>query len=447
MNLMKPLVASIVLTLAISCQLQAQTPELTEQLDRYILPYVETQNFAGQVMITRKGQVIFDRAYGFANLEFGIPHDRETVLQIASLSKPFTAAAILLLEQRGLLTTTDPVNKFISGFPSGDVITLHHLLAHTSGLTEINDLPEYENASVWQQTPETLALLFMDKPLRFQPGAKYEYCNSNYIVLAWIVELVSHQKYGDFLKEHIFIPAGMKSTLHHGDMSTVIPHAAEGYAPDGNFGLKHAPYLDWSSKSGNGSIASTASDLEKWNRALNGTSILSAKSKEKMFTKYFEAGYGWYMKEQFARPYVYMNGRSPGFSAHIGRYVNEDVCVIVLSNLYVSVPRQIALDLAAIVFKEPVHIPKWRKGKLTSAELNALVGVYQFGSDFYRPDYKMEVTQRDGNLFSSWGELIPFEGGEFIQRTYWSRVTFERDTTGRVSAMILDGYRGVRVQK
>lgn len=221
---------------------------------------------------------------------------------------------------------------------------------------------------------------------------------------------------------------------------------AEGYSSDGNFGLQKAPYLDWSSKTGGGSLATTVNDLEKWNRALFGTTILSDKSKNKMFTEYVDSGYGWYLGKQFDKNYIFMSGRSPGFCAHIGRYPEEEVCIIVLSNIYVSVPKQIAIDLAGILFNQHIETPTFNHVKMTDDELRQLIGKYKFGKDFYRPNFTLEVTALGGNIFCNYGGLIPVKPLEFIQRSYWLKVIFTKDATGKINGMMVDNYRGEKVE-
>jgi CubicO group peptidase (beta-lactamase class C family) len=437
-------IGSFILLLAILLpqQVLSQEKELANKFDQYIRPYVETNNFSGRILISRKGKVLFNKAYGLANIEFGVPNDLNTVFHLASLSKTFTAAAILILEQKGLLDTDDPLSKFIPDYPSGNTITLHHLLSHTSGITEVNDLPEYDNASLQPQTPETLVELFKHKPLEFRPGEKYQYSNSNYSLLALIIERVSKMKFGDFLKENIFLPLRMDQTYHAGNMAQLITHLAEGYSCDGNFGMQKPTYLDWSSKTGSGSLAATADDLAKWNDALFGTSILSEKSKTKMFTKYAESGYGWYLGNQYDKPYIFMNGRAPGFCTHMGRYPEDEIFIIVLSNVQVFTPKLIAMDLAGILFDQPVETPHLTR-KLTTEETTPLIGKYKFGKDFYKPNFTIEVTTRDGKLTSNYGELIPAgKPLQFFQRSYWLKVLFTKDAAGNINGMMVDGFRG-----
>ncbi len=426
-------------------QVFGQEKELTARFEQYIRPYVETNNFSGQILISRKGRILFDKAYGIANREFGVPNDLNTIFHIASLSKTFTAAAVLILEQKGLLTTDDFVSAYVPDFPMGNRITIHHLLSHTSGITDINDLPEYAGASLHHQTPETLVSLFKNKPLEFQPGEKYQYTSSNYALLALIVEKISKIKFKDFLAKNIFEPLEMYKTFEHDNMMGIVNKMADGYVCDGSFGSQRAPYLDWSSKAGGGAIASTADDLAKWNTALFGTSILSEKSKQKMFTRYAEAGYGWYLGEQFGKSYVYMNGRAPGFCAHMGRYPEEETFVIVLSNMQVYTPRQIAKDLAGILFNQTVVTPVLNR-KLSAEESTLLVGKYQFGEDFYISNLLLEVKYQNENLVTNYGEFVPNQPLQFFQRTYWLPVVFNKDAAGKIKSVTIDNYEGKRVE-
>jgi CubicO group peptidase (beta-lactamase class C family) len=442
MKFLSLLLASI---LSICATGQVKTT-IADKMDSYIKPYVATNNFSGTVLVAKKGQIIFNKSYGLSSIELDVPNSLTTKYHIASVSKTFTAAAILILEQRGLLTTSDLLSKFIPDYPSGDKITIHHLLAHTSGITNVNNLPEYVDASLKHQTSESLIALFKNKPLEFQPGEKYQYSNSNYNVLAFIIEKISGKNYGEFLHQEIFTPLKMENTLNDDDASRIIANVAQGYAPDGNFGLQKAPFLDWSAKTGNGSLMTTAGDLLLWDLALNGEKILSAESKSKMFKQYAGSGYGWYLGKKHERDCIYMNGRSPGFSSHIGRYPSEDVCVIVLENNYVSVATQIGFDLAGILFNQSIDPPDVKITKVDTAESREIVGKYQFEKDFYQPNFLMTVTNKDGFLYTDWGELIPGKPMQFVQRAFWSKVAFTKNDEGKVSAMKFDNFVGKKVE-
>ncbi|MGE0588278.1 MAG: serine hydrolase domain-containing protein [Cyclobacteriaceae bacterium] len=423
----------------------SQDKEFASKVENYIRPYVSSQNFSGSILISRKGKIVFSKAYGYANQELKVPTEPTTVFHLASISKTFTAAAVLMLEQKGLLTTGDTLSKYIPDFPSASQMTIHHLLAHTSGITDINDLPEYDLASLQQQTPASLVALLKTKPLEFQPGEKYSYTSSNYALLALIIEQVSGMTYGDYLKENIFKPLKMNQTWHHANMIDIIPNMAEGYDTDKNFGLQKAAYMDWSSKAGGGSLVSTTLDLAKWNAALFGISILSEKSKKKMFTEYVESGYGWYIGKQFDKDYILMNGRAPGVCTHMGRYPEDETFIIVLSNINVYTPRQIATDLAGILFNKPVDTPNLDHN-LSDGESRELVGKYQFGEDFYRSNYLLEVTSQNGKLLSNYGELVPNKPYQFFQRSYWLRVSFNKNAAGNVDSVTIGGFRAERAE-
>jgi len=436
-----------ILTIAFAQSSFCQSKDkLSKHFDSYIKSYVESNNFSGTVLVSKDNKVLFKKAYGYSNLESKTPNQANTAFHIASVSKTFTAAAILILEQKGLLTTNDFLSKYIPDFPSGDKISIHHLLTHTSGITNVNNLPEYEAASQTHQTPASLIDLFKNKPLEFQPGEKYQYSNSNYNVLAYLIEKVSGKAYGEFLTENIFKPLNMSRSRHHDNMSQVIPDCAQGYAPEGLTGIQKSTYLDWSSKTGNGSLVTTVDDLLNWNKALEGNRILSEKSKTKMFTKYVESGYGWYLKKQLNKNCIYMNGRSPGFTSYLSMYPDEKVCVVVLSNNYAPVPSVIGKDLAGILFNEQVEPPVIKNSNVATEESKLIVGKYQFGKDFYRPDFLMEITEKEGNIISSWGELLHGKPFEFIIRTYWSKITFVKDKTGKVTQMNLDNFSGSKIE-
>ncbi|MDP9229722.1 MAG: beta-lactamase family protein, partial [Bacteroidota bacterium] len=194
--------------------------------------FVDTKNFNGAILVAQKGKILYNKAFGMANQDFGILNKPGTKFHIASVSKNFTAAAILLLEQRNLLKVTDTISKYVPGLPYGDKITIHQLLTHTSGIPNINNMPEYDTIALFPQTPGSLINVFKNKPLDFTPGAKYSYSNSNYNVLACIIEKVSQINYGDFLAENIFNPLAMQNTAHRKKAAMTITNNSTGYQAD-----------------------------------------------------------------------------------------------------------------------------------------------------------------------------------------------------------------------
>ena len=154
--------------------------DLAARVDAYVLPYVQSNNFSGAILIAQGEKVLLRKGYGQANVELAVPNSPETRFHVASISKSFTAAAVVLLEQRGKLSTSDPLSKHIPGYPNGERITIHHLLVHASGIPNVNNFPDYDRWSLFPHSLDEIIGWFKDKPLEFKPGERYSYSNSNY---------------------------------------------------------------------------------------------------------------------------------------------------------------------------------------------------------------------------------------------------------------------------
>ncbi len=441
-----------------SGQISSPKPtDLEAKVDAYVRPYLEIKGFSGAILIASKGRVLLRKGYGMANYELDAPNTPETKFHLASISKSFTAAAILILEERGLLSVSDPLSKYIPDYPEGDKITIHHLLIHTSGVPNVNNFPDYDAKSKFQQTPASIIEMFKNKPLTMKPGERYSYSNSNYNLLAFIIEQVSGKKYGDFLKENIFDPLGMKDTGHDGKAGAIVKNRASGYAPVGARDLENAPWIDWTIKTGNGSLYSTVEDLYKWDRALYTEKILKKSALDKMFTPHVEGvGYGWFIGRRLNRKVIRFSGRSPGFQCEIHRYVDDDVCVIVLSNNYSGAASFMITDLAAMVFGEPYETSSINAGaKIDSKVIDGFLGRYEGGADFFIPRASITLEKRDGNLALRWstgavGWLTPMTESKFYERVFGASVTFVKDDKGKVSHLIFSisgsDYRANKAQ-
>jgi hypothetical protein len=229
----------------------------------------------------------------------------------------------------------------------------------------------------------------------------------------------------------------MRDTGHR-QAETLLANRASGYVPKGLLDLEAAPYIDWSIKTGNGSLYSTVGDLYRWNRALYSEKILKRSTREEMFRK----GYGWFVQQRFQRRVFRYSGRSPGFAAEIQRYTDDDACVIVLSNNYAGVATLIASDLAAMVFGEKYEMPEVvRPPRLDSKVLDAYMGRYEGDAEFIRPGATLAVENMDGQLFMRWSTganvlLVPQSATKFLDRLFWATVTFVRDQKGEVTGLV-----------
>lgn len=422
---------------------QEKIEDIEAKVDAYVKPYIDAGGFSGSILMAKGGKVLLKKGYGMANYELDVPNTPQIKFHIASVSKSFTAAAIMIQQERGQLSTNDTLTKFIPDYPNGDKITIHHLLTHTSGIPNVNEFPEYGQRSKLPHTPEDIVNMFKNKPLDFSPGEKYGYSNSNYNLLAYIIEKVSGMSYGEFLKKNIFEPLDMRDTGHDGYARALIKNQASGYQPAGSEGIENAPYLDWSIKTGNGSLYSTVEDLYKWDRVLNTEKLLKKSTKEMIFADHIDGvGYGWFIRKRLNRRVTDMNGRSPGFTSYLRRFIDDDACVIILSNNYAPALFLMIDDLVAILFSAKYEMPPEIKAiKVDSESLDVCTGRYEFGSDFYRPEAVVSVIKKDGYLALQWSKtyispLLTLSETKFLDRFFWAYIIFAKDDKGEVTKLI-----------
>lgn len=255
------------------------------RMDQIARSFDTNQQFMGSVLVAQNGKVLLDKGYGYANLEWQVANSPQSKFRLGSITKQFTAACILLLEERGKLSTDDPVKKYLSNAPAAwDKITIYNLLTHTSGIPNFTSFPDYQTSEGTPTTPEKLVERFLNKPLDFQPGEKFQYSNSNYILLGYLLEKISGQSYQNFLAANIFKPLGMNDSGYDSN-SEIIPHRAAGYMPGPN-GSVNASYIDMTIPFSAGALYSTTEDLLRWEEALFGGKVLNAASFKKMTTPF-----------------------------------------------------------------------------------------------------------------------------------------------------------------
>jgi CubicO group peptidase (beta-lactamase class C family) len=307
------------------------------------------------VAVARGDELIHHKGYGLIDIENEVPASEKSVYRIGSITKMFTAVAILLLREDGKLKLEDPLSKFIPDYPSGDKITLLHLLNHTSGIVSFTDLPEHREGMRKDLKHEEVLALFKDKEMQFQPGEKYRYCNSGYYLLGMVIEIASEKKYEEFLKERIFEPLEMKAIVYdrHGK---IIPHRAQGYTLWGKRKY-NAPFVSMNQPFAAGSLASTAEDMVLWQRGLVNNSLLKPESYQAMIapgelnngkkTKY---GLGCVVDKIAEHAVVRHGGGIPGFITDHAYFPESDLTVVVLTNTNRVVPRSIVNKIALSVF-------------------------------------------------------------------------------------------------
>lgn len=417
----------------------AQTTPLLPAIERYLAPYVNSLNFSGTVLVTRGGDTLVQRGWGFANIDARIPAGPDTRYMIGSISKSFTAAAILMLVDRGSLQLDDPVSRYIPDFPRGGAITIHQLLVHSSGLGRFVLQPDYRDRGTRPHTAADLVKWAATIDPVGEPGARVAYSNANYAVLARVIEVASGLDYGEFLRTQIMGPLGLRATAHRGPNAAPIPDLASGYSLDGVADLVPSSAYDYSVMTGAGSLVSTTGDLARWLRLLREGALLSSESTQRMFTEQLAGrGYGWTLETWLGRPVIAMAGwDGVGFSSQLVHFPGEQLTIVVLCNLNVStLPTEIARNVSAIALGDTPEPLNLRTDRLPDA--TAFAGTYRFGPDFYVPGTTLTIRAVDGRLMvedpdgGAAGALLATTDGGFIHRQQWIRLSFTRaaDDTG-----------------
>ena|ERR1700694_2560154 len=345
-----------------------KTKHALERADAYLAVEAAKNSFRGSVLVGINGKIEFEKGYGFANEEWGVRNSPTTKFRIASMTKQFTAACILLLQERGQLSVHDPISKYLPDLPgTWQPITIHQLLTHTSGIPNYTDSPKIKELNRTGATPREMVDLVVNEPLKSKPGDTWAYTNTGYILLGMIIENVSGQSYDRFLAGNIFGPPGMANSGYD-KASTILNNRASGYqSKDGH--LVNSDFIDMSIPFAAGGIYSTVEDMYRWNKALANGKLLSADSLRQMFEEYPETsafashyGYGVVITQRFGKALYYHGGGVTGFSSVIQHYPKEQVCIVVLSNLGPVKAWELGDHIASYLFGEPVPSAKgWRK--------------------------------------------------------------------------------------
>src|SRR5579863_74098 len=355
----------------VNCSAQGKDETATKaRLEQIANSYTPNNSFMGTVLVVDGDHVLLDKGYGMASLEWQVPNVPDAKFRLGSLTKQFTATLVLLLQQDGKLNINDPVSKYLSDSPpSWAKITLANLLGHTSGIPSFTGFKEFPTWSLSPHTPAEEIALFRDKPLDFEPGSKFDYSNSNFIVLGVVIEKVSGKKYGDLLRERIFEPLGMKDSGLDSD-ELVLPKRAEGYRP-GAHGIEVARSesmtIPWSA----GAIYSTTGDLLKWEHGLFEGKVLNAESLKLMTTPgKGNYGLGVFIENHDGVRVVSHGGGIEGFNTHLAYAPEKQIAVIVLSNVNGAAPDTMGGQLMDTALGKPVVLASERKAvRITKEEL------------------------------------------------------------------------------
>ncbi|HWA29237.1 MAG TPA: serine hydrolase [Lacunisphaera sp.] len=393
--------------------------------------------FMGSVLVAKGDAVLFAESTGWADLAGKLPNSANTRFRIGSLTKQFTAAAILLLQERGRLKVDDPLAKFLPAIPEAwRSITLRHLLTHTSGIVNFTNLPEH---AAWQQmslSPEDLVARLHDRPLDFAPGEKFNYSNTGYVLLGRVVELASGESYGNFLRDQVFLPLGMKDSGYEADVP-VDPARATGYTP-GSAGPEKAAAIDMHVPGGAGGLYSTTPDLLRWTQGLFGGKLLSPASIELMTTP-VKNGYAFGLGVSTAdgRKVIAHAGAIAGFMSALTYLPKEKLTVAVLANVGGAPVNELARQLADVALGKTVTLAAERKEVTVATEtLQRYAGIYQLV-----PGVTNTVRLVDGRLTAQLSgqrafPLFPESDRKFFLKVVDAQVEFVLDDQGRVTHLL-----------
>jgi CubicO group peptidase (beta-lactamase class C family) len=410
------------------------------RLDQIVQSYVTEHKFMGTVLVARGDQTIFNRAYGSANLEWDVPNTIATKFRLGSVTKQFTAASILLLEERGKLSVNDPVKKYMSDAPAAwDKVTIFHLLTHTSGVADFTRFPDYPKIEPFATTPAKLVALFRDKPLDFEPGEKWSYDNSGYVLLTYLIEKITGDSYEKFVRENIFAPLGMADTGYDSN-SAIIPRRASGYSP-GRGGVENAGFIHMTIPQGAGALYSTTGDLLKWEQGLFGGKVLKAPSLEKMITP-FKNNYAFGLMIETAGGHkkISHGGGIEGFNTELTYYPDDKLTVVALANLNGPAAGDIAGKLAALARGETVTLPGERKEiTLDSKALSRYAGAYQMPDGGPVMLVALDGNQLTGKLGGQPAlPIFPQSETMFFLKVVDAQIEFPKDDgSGRASQLTL----------
>lgn len=356
---------------------QPDSAAIANRADEYLTQLSSLKRFRGNVMIAKNGTVLYQKSFGLANIEDSVPNRTGTRFPIASLTKAFTATGILMLAEKGLLAVGDEISKHLAGMPTAwKGITIHHLLSHSSGI------PDYSQDSAWLSMRscgmgfhQTLSP-FQNKKLLFPPGSRYHYSNSGYVLLGYLIEKVTGLPYDRYITENILEPLKLNSTFID-DNRLIIHHKAKGYVREG---LELTNILPLNMEIGKpaGGIVSTAEDLLKWEQSFYTSKLLSAKSKELMFTIHAgDYGYGWHVDSLNGEWRANHLGVMLGYKINIDRYTEKKITVILLCNADDVFINAAIKDIGAIALGKPYKLPQKRKAMALPAEkLKSYAGTY-----------------------------------------------------------------------
>ncbi len=416
--------------------LQAQ--DLVQKMDQVAGAYAATGKFNGTVLVAQKGKIIFEKGYGYRDAEAKLVNDGSSIYQIGSLTKAFTAAIIMQLQEENKLNVQDKLSKYFPGFANGDKITIEHLLTHTSGLYNYtNDTVLMKGDVTKHYSRDEMITLFKKYPSDFEPGSSWNYSNSGYSMLGYIIEQVTKKPYETVVRERILRPLGMN---HSGFDFTNLRDAQKttGYFLLAGNKVNRAPIVDSTIAYSAGSLYSTVEDLYKWERAITTGKLLKPASWQAVFTPVKNNyGYGWGIDTLYGTKMTAHSGGIHGFSSFMLRFPAEELTVIAIDNASHGTGK-LARDLAAVALGKPyTQITLPPSVDVDESRLKKLEGEYELA-----PGFTITITRKGTQLFGQATgqpsfELFAESASKFYLKEVDAKVEFITNGAGEVTELVL----------
>lgn len=426
----------ILFLIIVAFQVNAQ--KYNSKIDSLINKAVNLNRFNGTVLVSKNGKIVFEKGYGYQNAEKQISNTTNTVYQIGSTTKEFTAAAILKLSEQNKVSLDDKLDKYFPSFEHGEKITIKNLLTHTSGLFELFRDPVFMQIDKQQTlSKEKLLSFFIDKPLYFTPGTEYSYCNSGYVLLGLIIEKVTGKPYENVINEFFLKPLKMKHTGF--DFQTVNnKHKAIGYTRFTKSVKETSLPWNHTITYSAGSLYSSVEDLYLWHKGLLEYKVLSKENLEKATTSFLEGyGLGCWIDNVNGKKIVSHGGNIEGFTSYFGRIQEDDVCVIILNNIYNRQIESIGLSIFSILYDKPYSY--YDEIEVKKELLDSYVGEYEI-----KTDYHIKITQEDNRLFierptEPKTELFGIKENVFFEKEEDVMIYFKKDKEAKIQITITQG--------
>lgn len=402
-------------------------------IDRYMQAQVKVNDFSGVVMVSQKGKTIYKKAFGYADREWKIPNTADTKFEIGSLTKQFTAAAIMQLSEQKKINLDDKLSTWFADYPKGDSVTVHMLLNHTSGIVDYTSLPGFFAQHTVAVPKDSVIALFKNTPYKFSPGSNWSYSNSNYFLLGCIIEKITGKSFAAYLDENIIKKARLQNTAVN-RLDSIIVFRAKGYSKSEKGNWKNAEYFSMEFPFSAGSLISTAPDLLQWQTALMGAAVISQQALQIMTTPHLHNyAYGLVVDSFNHHLRIAHGGAIPGFTSWLATFPKDGISIVVLSNKDCN-SDEAGNEVAAALFNLPIKLPyKPVQKTINTSLLKRYTGKYQLGGTT-----NFELIEKNKQLF-----LKPEGGGEMkLNSESETKFFFDRNPEQQIE-FILDKTKAV----